>query len=285
MGEQRPEPKGQMRWAPERERAVAVPEMIGRCKMKRVMLSITSGIALSAVVAFLLQKHKGPRLSSPEQSSVSSASHRTAPSAADRAAEDDRLAGRDPALAADVVRRLLIYGIPPIWIAAGFADWLCHRAAKIETNAGAKESLLHLLMLAELGVPTLACLFLEITPQVIALSLASFLVHQATALWDLEYATEHREIAPIEQQVHSFLELNPLMAIAFIAALRWPEVVSSMGADGRGADFGFKLRKRPLPARYVVSVLSAVGLFNGLPYLEELWRTSARFGATERPHV
>jgi hypothetical protein len=79
--------------------------MIGRCKMKRVMLSVASGIALSAGIALLLQKRKSLRLARPEQPRGSIASHRKAPSAAEWAAEDDRLAGRDPALAADVVRR------------------------------------------------------------------------------------------------------------------------------------------------------------------------------------
>jgi hypothetical protein len=159
---------------------------------------------------------------------------------------------------------------------AGLADWLCHRAARIETTAGPKESAIHLLLLAELGVPTLACLFLEITPPVIALSLATFVVHQATALWDLEYATKHREISPVEQQVHSLLELNPFMAIVLIASLRWPEVVALMRGDTKAGDFGLRLRKPPLPARYVISLHGSIVLFNGLPYLEELWAQQRR---------
>jgi CubicO group peptidase (beta-lactamase class C family) len=40
--------------------------------------------------------------------------------------------------------------------AAGLADYLCHRAAHIEATSGYKESLLHLLQFAEVGVPILA---------------------------------------------------------------------------------------------------------------------------------
>lgn len=43
-----------------------------------------------------------------------------------------------------------------VWLVAGFADWLCHRASHIESTTGAKESLIHLLMFAEVGVPLLA---------------------------------------------------------------------------------------------------------------------------------
>ena len=49
----------------------------------------------------------------------------------------------------DPVVLILLYFILPVWLAAGFADWLCHRAAHIETTSGAKESMLHLLMFAE----------------------------------------------------------------------------------------------------------------------------------------
>jgi hypothetical protein len=44
-----------------------------------------------------------------------------------------------------------MYFVLPVWLAAGFADYLCHRAASIETTSGPKESLLHLLQLAEMG--------------------------------------------------------------------------------------------------------------------------------------
>ena len=44
---------------------------------------------------------------------------------------------------------------------AGIADWVCHRATNIEGTTGAKESLMHLLMQAEVSVPVLAGFYLE----------------------------------------------------------------------------------------------------------------------------
>ena len=38
----------------------------------------------------------------------------------------------------------------PVWLAARFADYLCHRAASIETRSGWRESLLHLLQFGEM---------------------------------------------------------------------------------------------------------------------------------------
>ena len=53
--------------------------------------------------------------------------------------------------------------IVPLWQMAGTADWICHRATNIEGTTGAKESLMHLLMLTEVSIPVLAGFHLEIT--------------------------------------------------------------------------------------------------------------------------
>ena len=47
---------------------------------------------------------------------------------------------------------ILMYFTLLIWLIAGFADWLCHRASHIETTTGAEESLIHPLMFAEVSV-------------------------------------------------------------------------------------------------------------------------------------
>jgi hypothetical protein len=62
---------------------------------------------------------------------------------------------------------VLMYFVLPVWVAAGFADYLCHRATSIETTSGWKESLLHLLQFGEMALPTLAAIFLEINALVI----------------------------------------------------------------------------------------------------------------------
>jgi hypothetical protein len=72
---------------------------------------------------------------------------------------------------------ILMYFILPIWLLAGFADWLCHRASHIESTTGAKESLIHLLMFAEVGGPLLAGMFLNINALIIAMMIVAFLIH------------------------------------------------------------------------------------------------------------
>lgn len=58
---------------------------------------------------------------------------------------------RPPDRSAAVARNPLLYFVVRLWTAAGVADWLCHRRGRIEETSGAAESLLHLLMLAEVG--------------------------------------------------------------------------------------------------------------------------------------
>jgi hypothetical protein len=173
----------------------------------------------------------------------------------------------------DVATNVLMYFILPLWLAAGFADYLCHRAAHIECNAGVKESLIHLLMFAEMAVPTLAAIFLEINALVIAVMIASFVLHEATALWDVSYATQARGIGPIEQHVHSFLEIVPLMGLTIIVVLNWQQFLALFGLGAEDARFELAFKPDPLPWPYVTTILAAILLFEVLPYLEEFIRT------------
>jgi hypothetical protein len=167
----------------------------------------------------------------------------------------------------------LLYFVLPLWLAAGFADYLCHRASRIELTSGYKETLIHLLMLLEMAVPVLAAIFFEINALVIAMMIVGFLVHQLTALWDTSFANDKRLITPIEQQVHSFLELMPLMAMLIVIILNWSQFLSLWGLGSEAARYDVVPKHEPLPWTYVTGFLSAVLLFEVLPYLEELVRS------------
>lgn len=173
---------------------------------------------------------------------------------------------------ADLLQNALMYFVLPLWLGAGFADYLCHRAASIETTSGPKESLLHLLMFAEMAVPTLAAIFLEINALIVAVMIVSFFVHEATSLWDVTYATQTRVVTPIEQHVHSFLEMMPLTGLLLVVVLHWQQFLSLFGLGTESASFTIALKPDPLPVTYVAVMLSLVVLFEVLPYLEELVR-------------
>jgi hypothetical protein len=166
----------------------------------------------------------------------------------------------------------LLYFILPLWLAAGLADYLCHRASAIAQTSGYKESLLHLLMFAEVALPLLAALFFEINALVILLMIAGFVLHQLTALWDVSFAIDKRNVTPIEQHVHSFLEMLPLMGTIIVVILHWPQFLALFGAGPEAARFTLALKPEPLPWSYVFGFLVAVLLFEVLPYVEELVR-------------
>jgi hypothetical protein len=167
---------------------------------------------------------------------------------------------------------VLLYFVLPLWLLAGFADYLCHRASRIESTSGYKESLLHLLMLTEVAIPLLAAIFFEINALVIATMIVGFVVHQLTALWDTTFASHKRHVSPIEQQVHSFLELMPLTAMLIVIILNWSQFLSLWGLGSVAGRYELVLKRDPLPWTYVGGFLSAVLLFEVLPYLEEFVR-------------
>ncbi len=166
---------------------------------------------------------------------------------------------------------VLLYFIMPVWLMAGIADWMCHRAADIAHTTGAKESIIHLLMFGEVAIPLLAALFLQINAAIIALMIVAFLAHEATALWDVSYAAQYREISPLEQHVHSFLEMIPLMAGTFVVVLHWDQFLALFGLGHEPARFAPMWKAEPLPVVYIVAVLVASLLLELLPYLQELW--------------
>ena len=172
----------------------------------------------------------------------------------------------------DAARMLLAFVVMPLWVAAGFLDWLCHRRTHIETTSGPKESWLHLLLFAELGVPLLAVLFFEVNALLFAMMLAALAAHQITALRDLHHAVPRRVVSPFEQQVHSALEMMPVAALLLLGVLHWPQLLALFGVGGEAPRYELRLRNPPLSTGYVVGLLACVCLFNALPFLEELLR-------------
>jgi hypothetical protein len=182
------------------------------------------------------------------------------------------VSGATPATRLTAVTRNFLLGfVLPLWLAAGIADWLCHRRARIE-RTGSTESALHLLMLAEAAVPVVAGLLLEITSPVLLLMWAAVAAHAATALWDVSYAVKRREVTPIEQHVHSYLEMVPLMAASFVAVLHWPELRALFGIGRRGPDWSIRRKRTPLPVGLVATLLACMLALEVAPYIEEFRR-------------
>ena len=122
---------------------------------------------------------------------------------------------------------ILMYLALPLWIAAGLADWHFHRRTRIAVTSGLPENLLHWLMYAQVGVAMAVVVWFELNAAVLAVVTGVFLLHEVTVYADLQYSTLRRDVGPGEQMVHSFLELLPLLALALLALIAWPQALAA----------------------------------------------------------
>jgi hypothetical protein len=185
-------------------------------------------------------------------------------------AQDQEL--RDKATTDLAMKRYTTYFLLPLWIVPGLLDYLWHRRTNIENTSGLKESVLHSLMLAEVGAPLLAGLLLEINAGVIALMMGGFVVHEATAVWDVAYTVKRRLISPREQHTHSFLEVLPFCGLSFVICMHWEQFLALCGYGNERPRFRIRLKRPPLPRTYLLSMLAGITVFLVVPYAEELLR-------------
>lgn len=164
---------------------------------------------------------------------------------------------------------LILYGLLPLWGIAGFTDWCCHRATKVESTSGLKESLIHSLMGIQLGIPILLCLLFEINVLLLLICVAMWLMHECAAHWDVHYATPRRHISIWEVHVHNYMATVPLYLLMLIVILNWGVAVKAVTLEWAG-----QLSLRPRGNRlggpvYLPAYLTFMVVLCVFPYLEE----------------
>jgi hypothetical protein len=164
-----------------------------------------------------------------------------------------------------------MYIVLPLWVLAGFADYCCHRLTDIEHANGVKESLLHWLMLGEVGVPLLAAVFLKIDALLFAFMMLCLVAHEITGYVDLKLAMATRRVSAFEQQVHSLLEVLPLAALLLLAILHWPQAEALFGFGLAKANFSIGLKEAPSWGALIPPLIGFL-LFAIFPYAEETVR-------------
>lgn len=170
-----------------------------------------------------------------------------------------------------VSQNYMMYVMLPLWVTVGFLDYAWHRRTKIERTSGATESLMHLLMMSEAGLPAVAGLLLDVNAGVLLLMLLGVIAHSATAAWDVAYAVERRKVEPTEQHLHSFMESLPLFALSFMACVHWDQCKTLFGAGDGKPDFAMRLKKPSLPPGYLAFIFRCIAV-NAIVYSEELLR-------------
>ncbi|MFI9258275.1 diguanylate cyclase [Streptomyces sioyaensis] len=169
-------------------------------------------------------------------------------------------------------RRFLMYGVLPLWCVPAVADWIMHRRTRIEDTTGMRESALHALMMTEAGVPVAMGLLAKVNPLVLSVMGGAAVAHGATALWDVSLATDEREVRPVEQHIHSFLEVLPLAALAFTCCLHADQVRATLRGGVTPDDWKLLPKENPLSVAYLAGLGLAIGACVALPYAEEMTR-------------
>lgn len=185
--------------------------------------------------------------------------------------------------ASDAAQALLMYVLVPLWIAAGLADWLCHRSTAIARTSGLRENAFHWVLLAQGGLVLAAIALLEINAAVLLLAFAGFLAHELTTYIELRYTVARREVRPVEQMVHSFMELLPLAILSLVAVMQWDQVLALSGAGE--PDFALEPKAQPWPLAWLLATAGAVLLLNVLPMAEETVRCLRGSAAAPRVRI
>ena len=164
---------------------------------------------------------------------------------------------------------LILYGLLPLWGIAGFIDWCCHRATRVESTSGLKESLVHSLMGIQLGIPIILCLLFQVNVLVLLICVAMWLLHEVAAHWDVHYATARRHISIWEVHVHNYMATVPLYLLMLVVIINWDVAVKAVTLDWSGE---FELRPvidRPGGNGYLPAYLAFMAVLCVFPYLEE----------------
>jgi hypothetical protein len=171
---------------------------------------------------------------------------------------------------AQAAQAILMYVLVPLWIVAGTLDWLCHRRTRIQDTSGLPENAFHWLLLAEGGLVLLSIALLEVNAGVLLLAFAGFLAHELTTYVELRYTVSRRNVQPVEQMIHSFMELMPLAILALLAAMQWEQVLALLGDGTPSLDL--RAKDEPWPATWLLACGVAVLALNLLPMAEETLR-------------
>lgn len=169
----------------------------------------------------------------------------------------------DPSLR-DLLETLLVWGIYPLWLLAGAGDYLCHRQTDIEHTSGSEESWFHIAQFLALLGAFAAVVLLQMNAVVFGGVVLLVLAHSVIAHLDVAHTDGRRYISPLEQQIHGFMEVLPLVAVAIVGVLHWQEI---------GELSTPLLSLSPSLGIDSIGLLASFILLAGAPILEEMMRS------------
>jgi hypothetical protein len=164
---------------------------------------------------------------------------------------------------------MIFYGLLPLWGITGFIDWCCHRATKIETTSGLRESLMHTAMGIQVGIPILVCILFYVNVTVLLICFAAVLLHEFVAHYDVHYASPRRHISIWEVHVHNYMATIPLYLLMLIIVINWEMFINLITFNWAG---NMQLQRVVNPhsgSTYLPAYLLFMGITCVVPYAEE----------------
>jgi hypothetical protein len=114
------------------------------------------------------------------------------------------------------------------WLLAGWGDFICHSRTDLPYTSGIGESATHLIQLGLLGAAVILGLTFEVGRSSVLLMFVLVVAHAAVGYLDTLIAFRSRRVLlPIEQHIHSVLDMAPIIALAWLVISTWPAAVSS----------------------------------------------------------
>jgi hypothetical protein len=169
----------------------------------------------------------------------------------------------------ELLINVMIYGFLPLWGVAGFVDWCCHRATKIESTSGIKESLLHSLMGVQMAVPILLCLYYQVNVMILIICILTWISHEIVAHWDVRYAAPKREISIWEMHAHTYLGSLPLYMLTSIVVINWDAFQQLITLEWAGNILPVLIEEPQKSPAYLPTYFIFMSVLCVFPYIEE----------------
>jgi hypothetical protein len=102
------------------------------------------------------------------------------------------------------------------WLLAGLTDFILHRRERLAQTSGVRESALHLVQVGLIGAGVLGWLYLAPSRLLLAAWSGLAVLHAIAGYLDTCVAYPRRRIGPLEQHVHSVLDMAPWIAVSWL---------------------------------------------------------------------
>lgn len=154
-----------------------------------------------------------------------------------------------------------------IWLIAGSLDFWCHRRTHLAQTSGLAESVFHLVQLALIAVAAFVAMCFEVGRAVAVVLLIAAIAHAIVGFVDTRCAFRSRVLLPVEQHLHSMLDMAPWIALAWVVIATWPKAIEP--------GWQWVLREPPLDPLLWLGVMVPGVLLCGIPAAAEFrsaWR-------------